>query len=68
MDMAMPIVRSAIARMKICPELFLVDLFGTKYWPMADEFNMSKYVFITTSAWVLALVVYSPHYAIWSLM
>ncbi|CAM8947903.1 unnamed protein product [Rhodiola kirilowii] len=60
MDKAMPLVRSAIASMKVCPDLFIADLFGTDYWPMADEFNMSKYVFITTSAWFLALTVYLP--------
>ncbi|CAK7339528.1 unnamed protein product [Dovyalis caffra] len=57
---ALPKLRSAILAMKFCPTVLIVDLFGTEAMVIADEFNMLKYVFITSNAWFLALTLHMP--------
>lgn len=57
---ASPLVRSAIAAMEPCPDALFVDHFGTAMLPIAAEFNMAKYVYIPSTAWFTALLLYSP--------
>ncbi|CAK9174374.1 unnamed protein product [Ilex paraguariensis] len=58
MRAARPGIRSTIAAMRRCPDVLIVDLFGTETFPIADEFGMPKYVYIPTSAWFTALSTY----------
>lgn len=46
--------------MEFRPTALVVDLFGTDAYPIADEFNMLKYVFIASNAWFFAVVLFSP--------
>lgn len=62
MRIAISDVRSVICNMKVTPDLLIADLFGLGCWDLADEFGMSKYVFMTASASFLALSVYIPFY------
>ncbi|KAK1587694.1 hypothetical protein Q3G72_015935 [Acer saccharum] len=60
MHESLPALRSAISGMKIRPTALIVDLFGTGAMPIADEFEMLKYVFIASNAWFLATTIYAP--------
>ncbi|KAK1586358.1 hypothetical protein Q3G72_001734 [Acer saccharum] len=53
-------LRSNISSMKFRPTALIVDLFGTEAMAVADEFEMLKYVFITTNAWYVATSIYTP--------
>ncbi|KAA8547318.1 hypothetical protein F0562_003818 [Nyssa sinensis] len=55
---ARPSIRYAISAMEHRPTIFIVDLFGTEAFEIADEFDMPKYVFATTAAWFVALCSY----------
>ncbi|KAJ8764293.1 hypothetical protein K2173_006033 [Erythroxylum novogranatense] len=57
---ALPSFRSQILAMKIPPTALIVDLFGTEAMSIAEDFNMLKYVFITSTAWFLALTMHVP--------
>lgn len=58
---AVPSVRAAITAMSIPPTALVVDFFGTEVMvTLAREFNMLSYVFITTTAWFLAVTVHIP--------
>ncbi|KAJ6678569.1 GLYCOSYLTRANSFERASE [Salix viminalis] len=57
---ALPKLRSAILAMKFCPTVLIVDLFGIEAMVIAEEFNMLKYAFITSTAWFLALTLHMP--------
>ncbi|XP_073293770.1 anthocyanidin 3-O-glucosyltransferase 5-like [Primulina huaijiensis] len=57
---AVPLVRSAVTAMDHRPDAFFVDLFGSESLHIADEFNMPKYLYCTSTAWFLALSVYCP--------
>ncbi|KAK9948675.1 hypothetical protein M0R45_004240 [Rubus argutus] len=52
-------LRSAISAMKLKPAAMIVDLFGISVLPVADEFQMLKYVRVSC-AWPLALLLYAP--------
>ncbi|WCJ30968.1 UDP-Glycosyltransferase superfamily protein [Euphorbia peplus] len=53
-------LRTEISGMKLRPTALIVDIFGTEAFPIADEFGMLKYVFVTSNARFLALTVYAP--------
>ncbi|KAH0699069.1 hypothetical protein KY284_013284 [Solanum tuberosum] len=55
---ALPGIRSVIASMNHRPDALIVDIFGTQIVSIAEEFNIPKFVFHTTNAWVLALFIY----------
>ncbi|KAG8373712.1 hypothetical protein BUALT_Bualt11G0053200 [Buddleja alternifolia] len=57
---AVPFIRSAVAAMDRRPGALIADLFSTETFPIAAEFNIPKYVYIPTTAWFTALIVYSP--------
>lgn len=57
---ARPAIRSAISASKPRPTVLIVDLFGTESIPIADEFDMLKYVYVASNAWFLALTIYVP--------
>ncbi|KAL5819425.1 hypothetical protein ACOSQ4_023267 [Xanthoceras sorbifolium] len=57
---AKPALRSAISSLKSPPTVMIVDLFGTESLVIAEELEISKYVFIASHAWFLALSVYIP--------
>ncbi|CAI9106753.1 OLC1v1005972C1 [Oldenlandia corymbosa var. corymbosa] len=57
---ALPGLRSAISGMKDLPEILICDLFCTKAFPVANEFNMRKYLYVATNAWYTALQAYTP--------
>ncbi|KAH7566450.1 hypothetical protein ACOSP7_022943 [Xanthoceras sorbifolium] len=59
MRVSLSSLRSAISAMKCRPTALIVDLFGTEAMAVADEFNMLKYVFITTNAWYVATSIYA---------
>ncbi|KAL3583611.1 hypothetical protein D5086_014672 [Populus alba] len=56
----LPSLRSAILALKSPPTALIVDLFGTKAFAVAEEFNMLKYVFDTSNAWFFAITIYVP--------
>ncbi|CAL5367203.1 unnamed protein product [Camellia sinensis] len=58
MRQARPSLRSALSAMEHRPAMFIVDLFGSEAFEIANEFNMSKYVFVTSTAWFTALTIY----------
>ncbi|KAM7264349.1 hypothetical protein ACFE04_002032 [Oxalis oulophora] len=60
MSLSVPNLRTAIASMNVQPTVMIVDLFGTEAFAVANEFNMLKYVFITTGAWFLAVMLHTP--------
>ncbi|KDP31802.1 hypothetical protein JCGZ_12263 [Jatropha curcas] len=60
MRQSLPFLRSSISAMKSRPTVLVVDLFGTEAFPIADEFHMLKYVFVTSNEWFLAIAIYSP--------
>lgn len=53
MRLAVPSVRSALLRLR--PTALIVDLFGSEALPLADELQISKYVYVTSNAWFAAL-------------
>ncbi|GFP85296.1 anthocyanidin 3-o-glucosyltransferase 5 [Phtheirospermum japonicum] len=57
---ALPLIRSAIAAMDRLPDALVADLFCTETQPIADEFNMAKYLFVPTTALFTALTVHCP--------
>ncbi|KZV19303.1 anthocyanidin 3-O-glucosyltransferase 5-like [Dorcoceras hygrometricum] len=57
---AVPLVRSAVAAMDRRPDALIVDLFGSESLPIAGDLRIPKYVYCTSTAWFLALTVYSP--------
>lgn len=60
MRQALPSLRQAISAMRFRPTALIVDLFGTEAFAIAEELNMLKYVFITSTAWFLALTIHLP--------
>ncbi|KAL7231959.1 hypothetical protein ACSBR2_010057 [Camellia fascicularis] len=58
MRQARPSIRSTLSAMEHRPAMFIVDLFGSEAFEIADEFNMSKYVFVASTAWFTALTIY----------
>ncbi|KAJ9170827.1 hypothetical protein P3X46_018901 [Hevea brasiliensis] len=60
MRQALPSLRQAISAMKFCPTALIVDIFGTEAFAISEELNMLKYVFITSTAWFLALTIHLP--------
>ena len=56
-----PSLRSELRSMEHNPTLLVVDLFGTEFLNLADEFNMVKYVYIPSNAWFLAETICVPH-------
>ncbi|KAJ6740147.1 GLYCOSYLTRANSFERASE [Salix purpurea] len=55
-----PALRSAISGLSFRPAALIVDLFGSEAMMVADEFEMPKYVYIPSNAWLLALTIYIP--------
>ncbi|KAJ4714468.1 Glycosyltransferase, partial [Melia azedarach] len=60
MHESLPVLRSTISAMKFRPTALFVDLFATEAMAIADEFEMSKYVFIASNAWFVAVTTYAP--------
>ncbi|OWM66358.1 hypothetical protein CDL15_Pgr013575 [Punica granatum] len=60
MRAAVPSLRAAISVMSTPPTALVVDLFGKEALVLASEFNMLKYVFVTSTAWFLAVTVHLP--------
>lgn len=58
MRAAVPSVRSALLGLRPRPTSLIVDIFGSESLPVADEFRMAKYVYITSNAWFAALTCY----------
>lgn len=57
---SLPRLRSAISAMKVPPTVLIVDMFGLEAFKIANEFEMLKYVYITSNAWFLAFTAYLP--------
>ncbi|KAF8406394.1 hypothetical protein HHK36_008481 [Tetracentron sinense] len=57
---SIPALQSAILAMTQQPTVLIVDIFGIDAFEIADQFQIPKYVFITSSAIFLALTVYVP--------
>ncbi|KAI6695361.1 hypothetical protein NL676_023071 [Syzygium grande] len=60
MRKALPSLRAAISAMRTRPTALVVDLFGTEALAVAEEFDMLKYVFITSTARFLAATIHLP--------
>ncbi|KAI3412348.1 UDPGT domain-containing protein [Psidium guajava] len=57
---ALPSLRAAISAMRARPTALVVDLFGTEALAVAEELDMLKYVFITSTARFLAATIHLP--------
>ncbi|KAK6922761.1 UDP-glucuronosyl/UDP-glucosyltransferase [Dillenia turbinata] len=57
---AVPALRSAISAMKCPPSVLIVDLFGTEALCLAEEFKISKYVYVATNARFLSFSLHVP--------
>jgi coniferyl-alcohol glucosyltransferase len=57
---ARPAIRSAISAQNPQPIMLIVDLFGTKSFPIADKLDMLKYAYFPKNAWFLALTMHVP--------
>ncbi|KAJ9541038.1 hypothetical protein OSB04_027544 [Centaurea solstitialis] len=51
-------IRSAISAMAPRPDVLIADLFSTESLPVADEFRLQKYVYVSGSARFVALTTY----------
>ncbi|MQL70221.1 hypothetical protein Taro_002501 [Colocasia esculenta] len=62
MRASLPALRSALLEEASsgAPSVLVVDIFGTDAFDVADELGMSKYVFFTSTAAFLALMLYAP--------
>ncbi|XP_057457308.1 anthocyanidin 3-O-glucosyltransferase 5-like [Lotus japonicus] len=58
MRAAVPAIRAALSTMQLRPSAFIVDIFGTDSLPVAAELNIRKFVYVTSHAWFLSLLVY----------
>lgn len=54
------VVKSAIFAMKYILDALIVDIFSTEALPIAKEFGLPNYVYISSNAWFTALTVYCP--------
>ncbi|KAJ4962743.1 hypothetical protein NE237_022682 [Protea cynaroides] len=57
---SIPALRAALAVMSPQPSIFVVEMFGTRTFTVAEELRIPKYVYIPTTAAFLALMVYVP--------
>ncbi|XP_048431777.1 anthocyanidin 3-O-glucosyltransferase 5 [Pyrus x bretschneideri] len=57
-----PAFRSAILGMEysLRPTVLIVDLFSTESLSIGDELGIPKYVYVASTAWLVALTVYVP--------
>ncbi|GMJ07932.1 UDP-glucosyl transferase 72E1 [Hibiscus trionum] len=51
--------RIEISKMESRPTALVVDMFGTDALGVADEFNMLKFVFVTSNAWFFAYALHT---------
>ncbi|XP_010026164.2 UDP-glycosyltransferase 72E1 [Eucalyptus grandis] len=61
MRAALPSLRAAISAMRARPSVLIVDIFGTEALAVAEEYDMLKYVFVTTTARFLAAFIHLPN-------
>ncbi|XP_031115272.1 anthocyanidin 3-O-glucosyltransferase 5-like [Ipomoea triloba] len=57
---ALPGVRSALRAVSHGLDALVVDLFCTEALPVADELKLTKFVYVPSNAWFVALTVYCP--------
>ncbi|KAF9612419.1 hypothetical protein IFM89_039452 [Coptis chinensis] len=57
---SMTSLKSHLTSMKPTPVALIVDIFGLCAFDIADELGILKYVFVTCTAWFLALTLYVP--------
>nr|GMD54112.1 anthocyanidin 3-O-glucosyltransferase 5-like [Ipomoea batatas] len=57
---ALPGVRSALRAVSHRLDALVVDLFCTEALPVADELELTKFVYVPSNAWFVALTVYCP--------
>nr|XP_043631824.1 anthocyanidin 3-O-glucosyltransferase 5-like [Erigeron canadensis] len=55
-----PVIRTAISSMDPRPDVLIFDIFAYASRVIAEEFGMSKFLFVTANAWFTALFTYSP--------
>ncbi|KAI9112815.1 hypothetical protein K1719_016132 [Acacia pycnantha] len=61
MEKSLPLLRSAILSMELRrPTALIVDMFSTNALAIARDLGMLTFVFVTSTAWLLALTVYTP--------
>ncbi|KAL4376954.1 hypothetical protein GQ457_02G007390 [Hibiscus cannabinus] len=59
--LSLPFLRTEISKMESRrPTALVVDIMGIDALGIADEFNMLKFVFITSNAWFLAVMLCTP--------
>ncbi|MQL82829.1 hypothetical protein Taro_015307 [Colocasia esculenta] len=57
---SLPDLRAALFGLTARPAALVVDLFGTDAFDVADELRVPKYLYFTTSAWLLAQMMHLP--------
>ncbi|XP_028804021.1 anthocyanidin 3-O-glucosyltransferase 5-like [Neltuma alba] len=60
MEKSLPLLRSAILSMERRPTALIVDMFSTNALAIARDLGMLNFVFVTSTAWLLAVTVYTP--------
>ncbi|KAK8587050.1 hypothetical protein V6N13_086057 [Hibiscus sabdariffa] len=60
MRVVSPAFQAAMSRLETPATALVVDVFAIECLGIADELKIPKYVFVSTNAWFLALLVYTP--------
>ncbi|XWS42014.1 hypothetical protein CRYUN_Cryun17cG0132200 [Craigia yunnanensis] len=60
MRVVRPAFQAAITALETPPTALIVDVFTIVCLGIADELKIPKYVFVSTNAWFLALIIYTP--------
>ena len=60
MKQTMPLLSHAISNMTPQPTILITELFGCLVLPIADKLEMSKYVFMPSNTWSVALSLHTP--------
>ncbi|XWS45374.1 hypothetical protein CRYUN_Cryun15aG0131400 [Craigia yunnanensis] len=55
-----PAFQAAISALETPPIALVVHVFAIECLEIADELKIPKYVFVSTNAWFLALIIYTP--------
>ncbi|CAI8608957.1 unnamed protein product [Vicia faba] len=58
--LSLPSIKSILTNLPVPPSALIVDIFGTEALALAQQLNISKFVYVASHAWFLSLLVYSP--------
>ncbi|KAE8685994.1 putative UDP-glucosyl transferase 72E1 [Hibiscus syriacus] len=57
---SLPFLKTEISKMESPPSALVVDMFGTSALGIADDFNMLKFVFVTSNARLFSVMLCTP--------